>query len=738
MTATTLFKHRIWVVLFWIILALSLLPLAGTLDENLQTAADIRGGTTAEAAEILNNQFALPFSDTVTLVVSGIPSPQTQFGVELLSVIVERLEGSDAVAGVVSYQLIADPVFLSENGEGTFLIVGLNTTRARPDKLVAELQALTNAIQSDLHETNPDIIFRWTGDAALSVDLRQWGTENAEKAEIQALPIIAILLLLTFGALVASSLPIFCGLLTITVATGLVALLAGHFPVSIIVINIVTMVGLGVSIDYALISVSRFREELESGRCVAEAASLTAIHAGRTISISAIAVAIGFGAILATPIRELQSIAIGGIIVVIIAGLISATLLPVLLFWIGRNIDFGRVRFPALSNRMERFWHHWADLIIRRPRVVMISSIGLLALMAAPTWWINIALPEVDWLPIDAPSVQAIEDLDAMGRQGAVQAIQVIVELPDGMRADTAEGWTAIMRLTEQLQADPQVAFARSISFGSNGANPLPSTLPLIPHLFTDIYISTDRRFARIDVLPDDALMPHEVTLLARDLGNRNLADMIGTDARVLIGGLPAYNAEYEDVVRTRFLMIVGLVILGTFLVLALRFRSILIPLKAVVLNVLSVAAGFGVVVLVFQEGWGSSLIGLNCATGSILPILPIMVFGIMFGLSMDYEIFLVSRFVECRKDGYSDDDALRLTLTKTGNVITSAAAIMISVFAAFIFGDFLLIKMLGFALAVTVLIDATIVRLGIGPAMLKLGGKWNWWPGERSRAITD
>ena len=198
----------------------------------------------------------------------------------------------------------------------------------------------------------------------------------------------------------------------------------------------------------------------------------------------------------------------------------------------------------------------------------------------------------------------------------------------------------------------------------------------------------------------------------------------------LLIGGIPALNADYQTIVERSFPSVTALVVGGTLLALLLGFRSLVIPVKAIALNLLSVMASFGALVLVFQDGYGSRLLGVSEATGSIFPLVPIVAFAIVFGLSMDYEVFLVARVREARKSGLSETDAISEGLARTAGLITSAAAIMIAVFAAFTFGHFLVVKMIGFTLATAVFIDATLVRMVIGPALLRLAGDWNWWPG--------
>ena len=244
-------------------------------------------------------------------------------------------------------------------------------------------------------------------------------------------------------------------------------------------------------------------------------------------------------------------------------------------------------------------------------------------------------------------------------------------------------------------------------------------------------FVSRDGRATVLELIPTNAASPNDLVDLVvrlREAGAARLSGVSG--ARMLVGGIPAFNADYRGALTGRFPILAAVVVVVTLIVLGMALRSILIPLKAVLLNLLSVGAAFGAMVLVFGDGIGIQLLGHDAAPGGTFPMIPMLVFCIVFGLSMDYELFLVSRIMEARRSGASDTDAIVEGVARTGGVITSAAAIMIVVFGAFTLGDVLLIQMLGFALAVAVFIDATVVRMAIGPALLQLAGRWNWWPG--------
>jgi len=315
-----------------------------------------------------------------------------------------------------------------------------------------------------------------------------------------------------------------------------------------------------------------------------------------------------------------------------------------------------------------------------------------------------------------------------------IQTVRVILELPDGVTAGSRAGWQATRQLSDALAADARVAGVRSLPVLA-GVRWRPSATAFMRQDVRRTFISDDRRAALLEVLPHENVSASELARLVGELRGRDPAALTGLPGTTLkIGGLPAFNADYEAAVGGRFAGVVALVVAGTLVALFAGFRSVLVAVKAVLLNLLSVAAAFGAVVLVFQDGFGAGLLGLGRPLAGVFPVVPILVFCTVFGLSMDYEVFLVARVAEARRAGRDEAEALAEGLARTGGVITSAAMIMIAVFAAFMLGDFLLIKMLGFALAVAVLLDATVVRLAIGPALLRVAGRWNWWPGNPVR----
>jgi RND superfamily putative drug exporter len=318
-----------------------------------------------------------------------------------------------------------------------------------------------------------------------------------------------------------------------------------------------------------------------------------------------------------------------------------------------------------------------------------------------------------------------------MDRVGMVYSLRVILELPADSIAQTDAGWNALDRFSKRLASDPRAEKVTSLTTiaGSNR-----SQLTNIPRDTRRAFLSSDGRAALLEVSPATSVTLNDQVKWVREIRKDGAVVLTGVPgATVRIGGIPALTADYQTIVREKFASVLALVVGGTLLALLAGFRSLFAAVKAIALNLLSVAASFGALVLVFQDGHGIRLFGVHEATGSIFPIVPIVAFAIVFGLSMDYEVFLVARVLEARRNGMSELEAIPEGIARTAGLITSAAAIMIVVFAAFTFGDFLVIKMLGFTLAVAVFIDATIVRIVIGPALLRMAGDWNWWPGGLS-----
>jgi RND superfamily putative drug exporter len=728
-------RRRFWLAMSGFAMALVLIPFSYQIERHLETAAHIKGGEAEKVDRELAQRFRSPYAHRLILVISGIPDPDSAESADALGFLTTTLRGVSGVAGAVSSLDWPDPLFTGNNG-GALIIVGLDPHDQAVEALVPILRAKADWMEGQLRSKYPDIKLQITGETPITVDLRKVSAEDVRHAEERAMPVTLVLLLVAFGSLVAALVPLGIGLLSISMALGAAALLAHYVHLSILVQNLATMLGLGLGIDYALLMVSRFREALAEGYEPGPAADIAAGQAGRTLVISATTVAIGFSALLTVPISELRSIGIAGLLVTVLSVLLCVSILPWVLSLLGHRIDSASVRLaskkmkqPENSCAASARWVRWGSIVTRRPwTALLVAGIPLL-ILAFQARRISPGIPDHDSLPAAAESVRALRTLQGMGRSGIVQSLRVILELPPQSAALSPVGWEGISRLTKKFQSDSRAEEVLSLPT-LTGMSDTVDAVQDVPQPIRESFLRSDGQATLIELLPSATLPPNEQIQWVRDVRSSDVAAITGvTGATLRVGGVAALDADYDAVVKKRLPGVVLGVISGSLLALLLGLRSLFAAVKAILLNLLSVGASFGALVLVFQEGHGSKLFGLNGATGTVYPILPILSFAIVFGLSMDYEVFLVARVLEERRGGLSERSAVIEGLARTAGLITSAAAIMIVIFAAFTVGSFLVVQMLGFTLAVAVFIDATVVRMVVGPALLQLAGDWNWWP---------
>ena len=719
--------------------ALAALPFAARVNEVLDAGVRLQGSESARVEETLQRQFQSPIAKIALLRIAAAPDPRTAAGEALLRQITDRIRSTPGVRGVLSYLDRGDSLFLGEDGS-PILIVGLNAPKGAEDALMTRVVHSTEPLHAELEPKYPGIAFGWTGEAVVNADLRRISAQETRAAEWRVLPLTLVLLLIAFRSLISAILPVLCGALTVMVSLGMVAAVNRVWPSSLIVVSIVSMVGLGLSIDYALLIVSRYRDGLEEGLSRPEAVIQAVRHGGRTVLVSGTAVAIGFAAMLMVRVSEISSIGMGGLIVTTVAVLVASTLLPVLLAWIGPWIDagsLGLVRRPATRSH----WRRWAFWVMRHPLGVLAAAGIPLLLLAAQATHLRIDLPRGRWLPETAQSVRVLHEIDAAAKGSFGEIIQVILYLPPGTTIRDGSGWRAELQLAKFFARDPRIRHVWAVTT----LNPVVLGGPEILKRLSDSerrsFMSADGRAVLLALLPHKGLAAPDAVRLVREIRAANLETITGiAGAHLEVGGLPGFNADYEDAIKSALGPVIVSIICATLLVLSLAFRSVLIPIKAVALNLLSVAAAYGAVAIIFQHGLGARLVGLPGPMHGGFPMLPIVVFCIVFGLSMDYEVFIVARIADGRRAGLTDDAALVEGLASTGRVITFAASIMVMIFGAFVFGDFVLIKILGFALGVAVFLDATVIRTAVGPALIRLAGHWNWWPGRRpeNRSMTE
>ena len=729
--------RRLGVAGIVLVAALALVPFSFHSERHLETATRVEGSEAEIVRQELQTRFHSPFVDRVVLVIEGLPPANSTDGEQALATIVDGLRDDPGVTGVVSWLQMRDPIFLGKDG-GTFILVGLSSAEGPAESLVPELHERANSLASRLRGRYPGVRFQLTGEIPLNFDIRKASADDVRHGESLVIPATLALLLVAFGSIVAAVIPLAVGQLAIATTLAIAALLAQRLHLSILLQNLATMLGLGLGIDYALLMVSRFREAISTG-CSGSVGSATAARqAGHTLLISASTVAIGFLALLTVPISEIRSIGVAGFLVAGISVLLTNTLVPAALALLGPRIDAGRMPFtPSLdaqrAARTGKRWRKWGEVIVAHPFLALFLAGTPLLLLAWQARHLDTRVPNGDWLPEPAESVQALHRLEQMGQAGVVYSMRVVVELPSDSIAQTDGGWNAIDRATRQIESDHRCDRVISITTLAAGNR---SALTDLSRETRRTFLSSDGRAALLEVLPKSSVSLRDQVDWVRDLRKTGAPALTGVAGATLrVGGIPALNADYQTIVEDHVVPVISLVVGGTLLALLWGFRSLFAALKAIVLNLISVAASFGALVLVFQDGHGAGLLGVHGGTGSVFPLVPIVAFAIVFGLSMDYEVFLVARVLESRRCGLSETEAIPEGMARTAGLITSAAAIMIVVFAAFTFGNFLVVKMIGFTLAMAVLIDATLVRIVIGPALLRIAGDWNWWPGGLAAA---
>jgi len=749
--ARTLVRWRGWVIAAWALLALLFVPKAA----HVQRVLAVRGtaverSESARASQRIRQAFPNPIAEYVAVVVHGpVRYTNPRFAVVLDS-ISAALSRQPYISQVVSVRTIGESTFVSRDRHTTFLIAALTP---------ASTSDVSHTVVPDLRETISGTLARLphadgfdvkvTGNPALDYDVRTISAEDTRRGEEQVLPLTLAVLVLAFGALVAAALPIIVGVLAITIALGIVAVAAQFQTMSVFVLNITTMVGLGVGIDYSLLIVTRFREELNRGLSPLDAAVRTIQTAGSAVVTSGVTVVVGFAALILTPLTETRSVGVGGLVVVGVAVLLATTFLPAALATLGRNIDRPKwLARPLARIHTPTGWERWARTLGHRPWRAILGSGFAVAVLTFPLTQIRIGLPARNWFPPEAESGQALAALRDMGASGVIQPLRVVVQLPPGESALSGRRLPGLKALSDSIRKDPRVREVRGVAT----LRPEMSTLQLAIYYsdpdsvrdrypeFFNAYLSADRRTTLMDVIAVDTVSLMGMMDLTRHVRAVIARGVRLKGAEIDVGGFAASSLDLQQQLLRRFPGIIAMILGVTAIMLFLAFRSVLVPLKAVVLNCVSVSAAFGITVLVFQHGYGASLFGLEGPTEAIFVVVPVLVFATVFGLSMDYEVFLLTRIKEVFDKTGRNDHATMEGLSATASTITFAAAIMIAVFGVFAFARVLAVQFIGFGLAIAVLLDATLIRMVLVPAIMHIAGRWNWWPGVRAprREVED
>ncbi|GHF51915.1 RND superfamily putative drug exporter [Deinococcus metalli] len=755
-------RHPWATLLVWALAALLSIPFAarapGALSAGPSTLTDTES---ARVTRILKDEFGEADTNTVLLLTRSSPSLNTPQGQAAYDAFVSGLEKVPGVTRVVSAQ--AGGALSTRTADGTQAL-----TLAQIPLLEGATETLSRVRAYVKTADSAALDIRVTGGQAIADDFTQYAESDTKRSEFAALPLIALLLVVVFGALVATGLPLVVGVLSITVAMAGLYGLTRVTEVSTFAQSVITMLGLGAGIDYALLMVNRFREELKTGVGVADraervsdsrrgrsadddggvpsssersaapttaaaradsaaAASRTVLTAGRSVLFSGSTVAIAMAGLIVPPVDVIRSLGIGGVLAVLLTVLASVTALPALFTVLGERVNSPRVLKIgwAQGGGASEGWTAFARRVTARPWLGLIGGAATLLLLAIPAFGMRTGYAGAWGLTPGLESRDALADVRTLGAGGLLSQFEVILDL-HGQRYTPSQRAT-FQTTVGDLRALPGVKGVLSpfvtredlAGAGGSSSDGIAALSTLTRRSF-----SADRTYLRVTVVPDDTLKAEQIPAFEERL--RGVLDASGY--RYLLGGAPIGGQEWSRAITGTLPTVIAAVFIGTFLLLMVAFRSLLIPLKSILMNALTVGAAVGVVTLVVQDGFLARVLGFPQDVGVLDATLPVLLFAVMFGLSMDYEIFLLSRVQEEYLKRRDNDEAIVQAVGHTARIITSAAVIMFIVFAAFIFGRVVASMSIGLGLAVAVILDATLVRLILVPSFLKLAGKWNWW----------
>jgi len=661
----------------------------------------------SQAQRLLRDRFGSGAPNLVLLVDGGARGVDTSSVQAAGRALTTKLAGERGVTDVASYWSLQDASPLrSKDGRQAMVIARIAGTSNEVTERIKQLQPV-------YAQPFQGVVVRVGG---LAEVFRQVGTTtegDLAVAEMIALPITLLLLLFVFRGLVAALLPLAIGAISVVGTFTVLKVLTEFTEVSVFALNLTTALGLGLAIDYSLFVVSRFREERAAGFSSDEAVRRTVLTAGRTVAFSAFTVAVSLCVLLVFPIAFLRSFAYAGVAVGIIAGLASVLVLPALLGGLGDKVDALALQRRAPKPAEEGIWHRIALVVMRRPIVIAVGAIALLVVLGSPFLRITLGQADDRVLPKSASSRQVSDELRTHFASGETNALQVVAPSTAPAGTGAAER-AAIDRYAAKLSTLSGVARvdARTGIYlkGSKVQGPGPATAR-----FGDVGSTW------LSVVPSVEPVSAAGEQLVRDLRSTP------SPFAVEVGGSAAQRVDTNDSLYARLPLAVGIIALTTFVLLFLMFGSVVVPAKALVLNVLSLSATFGAMVWIFQDGHLSNLLGFT-PTGAIDAGIPILMFCIAFGLSMDYEVFLLSRIKEEHDAGRPNVDAVALGLERTGRIVTAAALLIAVVFTAFATSQVTFIKLFGVGLTLAVLMDAFVIRGTLVPAFMRLAGEANWW----------
>ena len=570
------------------------------------------------------------------------------------------------------------------------------------DEAAAYIDTIT-AATAKVQAANPDFYVGEAGSASTGKALDDMFNSQLARAGLLSIPLTLGILLIVFGSLVGASIPLLLALTSVFATLGLIALPSQFIPMDESVSEVILLIGLAVGVDYSLFYIRRERDERRAGRSESAALEAAAATSGRAVLISGITVMIAMAGMFFSGDKTFMSFAIGTMLVVAVAMIGSLTVLPAMLSWLGDRVEKVRVPFLGRMRRDDgesRVWNAILDRVLRRPLVSAVAATSVLVVLAMPAIHLHTSISGLDALPKSLKATQSYNRVNDAFPGGATPA-----EVAIAGDASRPELKAAVAELRREAVASGEALQPTRVDVAPGG-KALVVSVPLVGK-------GTDARSNAALATLRDEIVPATI----------GKVDGI----RYAVGGDTAASKDWNDAMRSAVPLVFGFVLAFAFLLLLVSFRSVVIPLKAILMNLLSVAAAYGVVVATFQWGWGENLLDFR-SNGGVAAWLPMFLFVILFGLSMDYHVFILSRVREYYDRGLSTEDAVARGIKSTAAVVTSAAIVMVLVFGVFSLMPILDMKEMGIGLAAAILIDATIVRAVLLPATMKLLGKWNWY----------
>ena len=689
------FRHRRLVPLIVIAAILAVYAIFGTQLGNRmsQEGWDDPGSSSTAAAHIEQDVFGRDNSGDVILLFESLDgrslNDPVTFGAVASHLESLKTEHPDEIAHVTSYFDTRNAQLINEEGTRAFAAIGL---RGDGEQTLKDFRAIEDSLVAE----DLPVETRVAGATAVADSLDDGMAGDIVRAEVIALPVVAVLLLFVFGSAVAALMPLIVGILSIAGSLGVLSILAGLTQVNVFAQSVVTLLGLGLAIDYGLFMVSRFREELDKGTSVPEAVGTTTATAGKTVVFSAAMVAVALSGLLVFPQAFLKSVAYGAISAVGLAALLSVTVLPALFGMLGHNIDKWTVRRTKRTARRleDTVWFRVPGWAMKHAKLVTIGVAGLLIALTLPLAGVKFGGINETYLPPSNDVRVAQDDFNDTFPAFRTEPVKLVVT-----------------DATEQQLVDVFVQLRDIDGLSSQ---------------FTPDHGTVDG-----------------TTVLSAGIEDRDLNSSVVDQLRALdvpegvnvyIGGTPAMEIESIEALMEKLPWMALYIVVATFILMALVFGSLILPAKAIIMTVLGLGATLGILTAMFVGGVGADL--FHFTPGPLMSPVLVLIVAIVYGLSTDYEVFLVSRMVEARDRGRSTDDAIRYGTAQTGSIITAAALIMIVVAGAFGFSEIVMMKYIAFGMIFALAIDATIIRMMLVPAVMHLLREDNWWaPGFIKRA---